>query len=981
MFFITKNIAYLQYHKFKPHGITTTNGSTTATNVYKIMKAILTLVLLIIISNCYPQKTPLSFTDYEKWYTITNRQLSGNGQYVSYEHKQQNRNVNLIIYNALNSKNDTVKFGYDAIFSANSDFIVFKYKPNVDTVRKAKIDKVKKELMPIDSVGVYVLNDTVKYSFAKLVSYKVPEQNGNFTAILVKHEKPKAFADSLPADTLHNDTTIINKTKQHKAKNKTAKITNNKQPNNLIVLLPTTGKKTIFNNVDEYQVATKGHTVALLASAGDTTKNNYVIYYNTKTNTTDTIFNDTCTIKKITISNDGLKLAFLTSADTTENKTFGLYYFEAQKKQKPQLICDTLTPGIPKNYSVSINCNMYFSQNNNLLYFGTAPKPVNLPKDTLPDDEKPKLDIWGWADADIQPMQLVNLDKELKRTYTAVYNTQKKHILQLADTVYPNIILTRLKNQNFALLYTHEPYKRQSGWTAQWYNNYALVNLLTGQKSPIIKATNRVWLSPSGNITVWYNYTDSNYYCINNLTQKTICLTADIKVPLYDEENDSPCEPEAYGLAAWGQNDKFVFIYDRYDIWKVDITAKLKPVNITNNIGRQTKTVYRYTKTDPELDYIRNNDTIVLNGFINKTKQNYYYTTTFGKQQTPKPIVGGNVLISGLQKAKNTDTYIWACQTVNQYPEITYSANKFYSPKTISQANPQQKNYNWATSQIISWQSYSGDTLEGILYKPENFNPDKKYPVIVYFYERSANELHRYYYPYPSHSIINKTFYASNGYIVFVPDIVYTVGHPAKSAYNAIVSGTKHLIATCPFVDSLKIGLQGQSWGGYQIAHLITQTNMFAAAMAGAPVSNMTSAYGGIRWGSGMGRMFQYEKTQSRIGTTIWDSLELYIENSPLFFANKVNTPLLIMANDNDGAVPWYQGIEYYMALRRLNKPVWLLNYNGMEHNIETKYWANRVDLSKRMFQFFNHYLKNEPAPQWLLKGVKAVDKGKTLGY
>jgi dipeptidyl aminopeptidase/acylaminoacyl peptidase len=338
-------------------------------------------------------------------------------------------------------------------------------------------------------------------------------------------------------------------------------------------------------------------------------------------------------------------------------------------------------------------------------------------------------------------------------------------------------------------------------------------------------------------------------------------------------------------------------------------------------------------------------------------------------------------MLGSVQKAKDASLVIWSSQTTVNYPEIKLSDLTFKNAQLISNSNPQQKDFNWATSEIISWKSFAGDTLKGILYKPENFNPDKKYPTVVYFYERSSQDIHRHYIPYPSHSIINKTFYASNGYLVFVPDIVYKDGYPGKSAYDAIISGVNYLINTYSFMDAKNIGLQGQSWGGYQIAWLVTQTNMFAAAMAGAPVSNMTSAYGGIRWGSGMSRMFQYEHSQSRIGGTLWEKPLLYIENSPVFYAPKVNTPLLIMHNDNDGAVPWYQGIEYFVALRRLNKPVWMLNYNGMNHNIESKYWANRMDLSKRMLQFFNHYLKEEPAPEWMTKGVPAVEKGKNLGY
>jgi len=219
----------------------------------------------------------------------------------------------------------------------------------------------------------------------------------------------------------------------------------------------------------------------------------------------------------------------------------------------------------------------------------------------------------------------------------------------------------------------------------------------------------------------------------------------------------------------------------------------------------------------------------------------------------------------------------------------------------------------------------------------------------------------------------------SNGYVVFVPDIPYTVGYPGQSAYKAVVPGTLAMLEQFPFIDEKNMGLQGQSWGGYQVAYLVTQTNLYKAAMAGAPVSNMTSAYGGVRWGSGMSRMFQYEKTQSRIGGTLWEKPLLYIENSPVFFADKVRTPLLMMHNDNDGAVPWYQGIEMFMALRRLHKPVWLLEYNNEEHNL-TK-WPNRMDLDIRMYQFFDHYLKNEPAPKWLKEGVPAIEKGKDTGY
>ena len=288
------------------------------------------------------------------------------------------------------------------------------------------------------------------------------------------------------------------------------------------------------------------------------------------------------------------------------------------------------------------------------------------------------------------------------------------------------------------------------------------------------------------------------------------------------------------------------------------------------------------------------------------------------------------------------------------------------------------REYNWGTAELMSWTTFDGKPTQGIVYKPEDFDPNKKYPVMIYFYEKHSDELYQYFPPAPSRSIINIPFYCSRGYIVFTPDIQYTTGHPGESAYNSIVSGAEEL-AKNTWVDKANMAIQGQSWGGYQTAYLITRTNMFKAAGAGAPVSNMFSAYGGIRWGSGMSRQFQYEQTQSRIGATMWEAPELYKENSPIFFADKVQTPLLIMHNDNDDAVPWYQGIEYFMALRRLGKPVWMLQYNNEAHNLKER--KNSKDLSIRLQQFFDHYLKGDPMPVWMKTGVPATEKGRTYGF
>ena len=245
--------------------------------------------------------------------------------------------------------------------------------------------------------------------------------------------------------------------------------------------------------------------------------------------------------------------------------------------------------------------------------------------------------------------------------------------------------------------------------------------------------------------------------------------------------------------------------------------------------------------------------------------------------------------------------------------------------------------------------------------------------MLVYLYEKLSDTVHNFQNPGPGTSI-NFSFYASNGYLIFMPDIVYTTGHPGQSALKCVLPGVQSIVDK-GFVDENAIGIQGHSWGGYQIAYMVTQTNRFKAAAPGALVANMTSAYDGIRWGSGLPRQFQYEKTQSRIGGNLWDSKALFLENSPLFFADKVKTPILMIANDNDDAVPWYQGIEFYLALRRLNKEVYFFNYNGEFHGLRKR--QNQKDYSRRMFEFFNNKLKGAPAPDWMQKGIPYLDRDK----
>ena len=399
---------------------------------------------------------------------------------------------------------------------------------------------------------------------------------------------------------------------------------------------------------------------------------------------------------------------------------------------------------------------------------------------------------------------------------------------------------------------------------------------------------------------------------------------------------------------------------------------------MTNGFGRKNNITFDINKLNEDVKTVNRNQSIFLGAFNNANKQSGVYQTIIEKAKNPEQVVMSDTWgAQNMTKALNSNELIYTKESFQNSPDIYVSTN-FKDEKKISSTNPQQKNYTWGKGELVNWKTYSGKDATGVVYKPDNFDPNKKYPVIVYFYEKLSDNLNRYQAPAPTPSRINHTYFVSNEYIVFTPDISYTIGHPGKSAEDYINSGVEALKKNT-WVNGKKIAIQGQSWGGYQVAHLITATNMYAAAWTGAPVVNMTSAYGGIRWGTGMSRQFQYEQTQSRIGKTLWEAPELYIENSPLFNMPKVQTPVVIMHNDEDGAVPWYQGIEMFMALKRLEKPVWMLNYNGDDHNLLKR--ANKNDIQQRQVQFFDHYLKDKPAPKWMTEGVPAIKKGIDWGF
>ncbi len=905
----------------------------------------------------FAQKKPLDHTVYDTWQSLGQKSISNNGLWYSHIINLQEGDSWLILTESNNpSKTLRIDRGTGLRFSNDSKFAATAIKRTYKEEREAKIKKKKTE-NTTDSLVLIDLANLKTTKIPAVKSFSFPEKG---LALLAYLQEQKA-----------DDTT-------KKSKNTKTSKTNT----NLVVKNLNTGVEKSFNYVSSYSFSKDGKQLVYVCDAPKDDKENQsgVYMLNTEKWISKTLVNKKGNFKQFIFDEDSEHLAFLgeTDPEKKEIKNYSIYY-TSLSLDTAQVLVDNEIGGMPKGWAVSGNGQLNFSKDGTKLFFGIA--PIAQPKDTtLIEIDHAKLDVWSYKDDYLQTVQLKNVANELKKSYLSVidiYSSDPK-IVPLASEQIDRASLINEGNSAYVLGSSDYKYRIASQWTGRTNKDYYLIDIKTGKSTKIINNLDGYAMaSPAGKYILFFNREKGHWYSYQIDNGTNHALTEQINVKFVDEENDMPDYANNYGVSGWTEDDKLVLLNDRYDIWALSPDGKGKAQNLTVGYGRSNNITFKVERLNTEDRFFKKNEKLWLSAFNHITKESGWFRKSLNDHKLPELVVMDKAKLNNLSKAKEAESYLFEKGSFEQSPNYYFSKDLKNSQR-ISDSNPQQKEYNWGTVELVTWTSANGKTAQGLLYKPEDFDANKKYPMIVYFYERLSDGLYNYQAPAPTPSRLNITYFVSNGYLVFTPDIHYTIGHPGKSAEDYINSGVEHLKKN-PWVNGNKIGIQGQSWGGYQVAHLITKTNLYAAAWSGAPVVNMTSAYGGIRWQSGMNRQFQYEKTQSRIGATLWEKPELYIENSPLFNLPKVNTPVVIMANDADGAVPWYQGIEMFTALRRLGKVAWLLNYNNDEHNLLQR--QNRKDIQIRQQQFFDYYLKDSKAPSWMVRGIPATEKGKNWGF
>jgi dipeptidyl aminopeptidase/acylaminoacyl peptidase len=763
-----------------------------------------------------------------------------------------------------------------------------------------------------------------------------------------------------------------------------------------------TGNELTLGNVAEFAFDKKGRFLAMTVDAQGQLGNG-VQLRNMSTAALVVLDSGKATYRGLNWTEDGDALAVLKGVDDKayEGKLHSILGFKNFAAGPEKVVFDPAQDSaFPKNMTISPNGSAYWREDLGGLVFGIAEvkkkdeKPAAkdiasatpeekgpngddrpnqqprgprrggaAPAATTTPADKPDIVIWHYKDSRLQPMQQVQANADKNYTYNCFYRVKDKKFLRLADDDLKLVSVPR--KGDFAIGRDVKPYQYMTNLDGRMYQDVYSINLTSGERKKVL--TRARWFlggSPDGTHLAYYD--DGHFFTYELATGKTYKITEGVPATFADTEDDHNIVPKPpTRIVGWAKDGSFLWLSDNWDLWQVPVHGG-SAINLTQD-GRK--------------DAIRYQGRIVLDPDergIDPTQPQYVALqgewtkkAGFGRLEPGKPgvrrLVWDDAEFGALLKPKLADGFVFTRGTFKDYPDF-YAIDASFSatPKRLTSANPQQEKFLWSSGvRLVDYTSRNGDKLQAALFLPANYQPGKAYPTIVYIYEHLSDGLNRY--TPPTAGGFNKSYYTSHGYAVLMPDINYKINDPGVSSVACVIPALEAAILT-GVVDRSRVGLQGHSWGGYQTAFLITQTNAFKAACAGAPLTNLISMYSSVYWNSGSANQPIFESSQGRFTSGYSDNLEAYMRNSPVFHAKNVQTPLLLLHNDKDGAVDFTQGIEYFNTLRRLQKPVVMLQYKGENHGVVKP--ANRKDYTMRMKEFFDHHLMDKPAPDWLKEGI-----------
>ena len=682
------------------------------------------------------------------------------------------------------------------------------------------------------------------------------------------------------------------------------------------------------------------------------------------------VISKTSKVSQFSFDESETKLVFLARNNGNGQNGLSLQYYQEAQDSTSELLSGLFT-GTMKDMSFDED-GIYFNKDGNRICFKI--KKTKMQELIQPDSSVgAKVNVKGF-DGNVSQS---SLDREsllavldLSAKNNRVIFLQKKSETVLASDANKDWFVTKRKS-SFGDLDIDD---RNPGARPDIF----LVSAKDGSKKILKKRLYNcpIDFSPTGKYLIWFDQDYEHWFAHNMILDKTIDITRMINVPFF-QVGDYSSVRDAEELLGWLKDDSAVLIYDQNDdIWEVDPLGLKRPVNLTHGIAAKNNIRFHYinfSKYSP--GQFNEKDTLLLSAFNTVTKEDGFYQLILQNGKLEKLVLSSNIYnfrgddFCGVHstipivKSRYTNCYLVTRMSTTEYPNLFFTEN-FHEFTPLTNLNP-QKDYNWYTCELHHWILPNGKTGEGLLYKPENFDPRKKYPVIFYYYQKNAFNLHIYIHPELTQGTMSIPWFVSNGYLVFVPDIYYETGYPGRSALNSVQSAALYLSRN-PWVDKKRMGLQGHSFGGFETNYIVTHSKLFAAAAPASGISDVISSY--IERGSSY-----WENGQGRIGASLWERPDLYMENSAILKAYKVITPMLNMHTTDDALAPYSsQGLKWYNGLRLLGKKAWLLTYEGEDHELYNP--KNQLDYSIRLSQFFDHYLKGAPPPKWMTEGGSSIE-------
>ena len=898
---------------------------------------------LLLFATCSTQllsqtKPTLEVEEYQEWQNLSRSSwLSDDGRWAAYRVSLLNEKDTLYIASSDASKQYKFAYSNNPKFSPNGKWVAF-----AQGVSPEKEEKMEKKKQRVENKMVLLNLETGKEeSIESISSFQVSQDS--------KHVVMSTYAP------------------------KGSKLAGK----DLIVRNLETGWSRNIGNVSEFAINDKGNLLAYIIDA-EKNRGNGVELYNLEKNQISFLVSDTTTFKKLNWEKDASALTFLQAfKDTafTEANHRIYAYKDLEKGLDVQVLDPSTHKDFPKAMRIRETYTPFWSKDLERVFIGiddwekieeeaAVAETEEAPKTKKPETEEkvPDMEIWHWKDANIIPRQRKTYNRDKNFTYLSVWNMGNDRFVQIEDEETKDASI--VGDGETMVLLNKAPYEPQ--FRLEHADVY-ISDAQSGSRKLAMKkfpVNNFYRSSPDGKYLLYFK--DNHWYTYEVATEKHRNLTEKIKVPFWNTRYDGPRDIlPPFGRGGWLKDDAEVLLYDEYDIWafKPDGSSYRKLTD-----GKKSEMVYRVQRTEDE-PYIDPAKPLFFNIFGDKTKESGYVQVDLQGAVLDQMVL--NKRVRNLVKAEDADVYSYYVESYTDSPDVFVTPGKLSAGRQISNTNPQQEAYAWGKTELIDYKNADGKKLQGLLHYPANYEKGKKYPMITYIYERRTDSKNNYIAP-SNRRAYNLTHYVQNDYFVFQPDIIYKTNHPGESAVDCVVPAVEKVLKT-GMIDKDKVGIMGHSWGAYQTAFLISQTDIFSAAIAGAPLTNMISMYNSIYWNSGTPDQQIFETSQGRLREPYWNLMDEYIANSPIFQAQSIKTPLLMTFGDQDGAVDYHQGIEMYITMRRLSKPLIMLLYAGENHGLAKK--ENQIDYFNKVTEFFDHHLKGNEAKEWITKGQSIVQK------